>query len=792
MPIANRPVMAYMLDLLKKHRITDLGVTLQYQPEVIKGYFGDGRECGVRLTYFTEELPLGTAGSVKNAQKFLNETFLVLSGDILTDFDLTAALQRHREKKALATLVLTLVGNPVEYGVVITDSEGKITRFLEKPTWGEVFSDQVNTGIYILEPKIFDFIPPGKPFDFSKDLFPLLLAKGENVLGVVLPGYWCDIGSSEAYLQAHYDFLSGKLKFQPPGKKQGGVWIGEGTEISPRVSLEGPVVIGNFCRIEPGVEIKPPSVIGDGVLIEEQASVKRSIVWEHARLGKKAALRGAVVGRKAIVETGAALYEGAILGDESCLQKYGVLKPGVKVWPRKVVVSGTSLNNNLVWGECPPKNFFNPDGVTGTVNLTFTPEAITRLGAAYGSILPKGSEVALSTRATAATQMLKAALVAGLLSTGVKVVDLGELLLPVHQFALKKTSFQGSIHLCEESNDTQKIWLHFFDARGIELGREEQRKVETFFWREEFRRISAREIQLVLPGPDFKPLYREAISSLLSPNSFTSLLRLVIIYPHLQAASLLDPVLERLGIEVQARLNEENLPFNVLKRKGSYLARDVLRQKAFLGVAFDAGGEELLLVSDQGQIVTPYLLPVLTALLLWETNQGGAVVAPVNAPQILEQLALPYGGEVIRTAAHKRAIKEKLFTVYPWQVPLAQINFEGDAFFTFLTLLAFLKQRNCFLSQVLAKIPFTYTAFRTVPCPREVKGRIMRELLAVERNSPVQLLDGIKIFRPEGWVLIFPHQEEPLYQIYSESFSQEVAEELTHFYTQKVNQILRS
>ena len=186
-PIAGRPMVEYILALLKQYRFTDIGMTLFYLPELITNYFGDGREFGVNLRYFVEETPLGTAGSVKNAEAFLDETFLVISGDALTDINLAEALVFHRARRALVTIVLTKVTNPLDYGVVITEEDGRIKRFLEKPGWGEVFSDTVNTGIYLIEPEVFRYYEKDQAVDFSKDLFPLLLKAGEPLYGYMWP-----------------------------------------------------------------------------------------------------------------------------------------------------------------------------------------------------------------------------------------------------------------------------------------------------------------------------------------------------------------------------------------------------------------------------------------------------------------------------------------------------------------------------------------------------------------------------------------------------------------------------
>ena len=216
-PIANRPMMEHILNLLKEHGFNEVLITACFLPEQIENYFGDGSQYGLELKYLTEEVPLGTAGSVRNGAEFLTETFLVISGDALTDIDLRAAVESHRQRGATASLILTRVDNPLEYGVVICDQEGRIKRFLEKPGWGEVFSDTVNTGIYILEPKIFEYYQQGQEYDFSKHLFPQLLSAGEPLFGYVADGYWSDIGNLEQYRQAHYDVLSGKVRVSIPG-----------------------------------------------------------------------------------------------------------------------------------------------------------------------------------------------------------------------------------------------------------------------------------------------------------------------------------------------------------------------------------------------------------------------------------------------------------------------------------------------------------------------------------------------------------------------------------------------
>jgi len=217
-PIVNRPVMEHIINLLKEQGIKEIFVTLYYLPQVIQDYFGDGSDFGVKIKYYIEETPLGTAGSVKQIEKELDDTFVIISGDALTDIDLSKAIDFHKKKESLATLVLTQVEEPLEYGVVVTEEDGKIKHFLEKPDWSEVFSDTVNTGIYVLEPECLQFFEHGINFDFSKDLFPLLLAKEYPLYGYLTSDYWCDVGNIEQYRQAHNDVLDGKVHINIPGR----------------------------------------------------------------------------------------------------------------------------------------------------------------------------------------------------------------------------------------------------------------------------------------------------------------------------------------------------------------------------------------------------------------------------------------------------------------------------------------------------------------------------------------------------------------------------------------------
>src|SRR5215213_1399789 len=297
-PIVGKPCMEHILDLLKRHEFEDVIVTVAFLPQAIRGYFGDGEALGLNIDYSIEESPLGTAGSVRLASGQLNDTFLVISGDALCDIDLQDLVAFHREKGAAVTIGLKSVENPLEFGIVVTDEDGKVERFLEKPSWGQVFSDTINTGIYVLEPEVLRHIPTDRPYDFSKELFPLLLEMGRPLYGYVFEDYWQDIGNLDQFRQANFDALDERVRLNVPGiRLRGNVWLGEGVEIDVAQGVQGPALLGNYCRIAPGATVGEYSVLSNSVTLRERTRTTRSVIDASTHIGRSSLLEGAVVGR---------------------------------------------------------------------------------------------------------------------------------------------------------------------------------------------------------------------------------------------------------------------------------------------------------------------------------------------------------------------------------------------------------------------------------------------------------------------------------------------------------------
>lgn len=489
-PILNRPIAEHIINLLKRHNITEIIATLHYLPDVMQEYFHNGQQFGVQMTYSIEEdQPLGTAGCVKNISELLDNTFLVISGDSITDFDLSSAIKFHKEKKAKATLILTRVPNPVEFGVVITDQNNRIVRFLEKPSTSEIFSDTVNTGTYILEPEVLNYLPPHEEKDFSNDLFPLLLANGDPIYGYVAEGYWCDVGHLDAYREAQYDALERKVKLDfDYQEKSPGLWVGKDTYIDPTVKIDSPVIIGSDCRIGARTKIEAGTIIGDNVTIGADADLKRPIIWNGAMIGDEASLSACVISRGSRVDRRAQVLEGAVIGALSTVGEEAQVSNDVRVWPNKRIESGTILNINLIWGNIAYKNLFGQRGVSGLANIDITPEFAVKLGTSYGSTLKPGSSVVISRDQRNVSRMVTRSLISGLMSTGVDIQNLGSAAIPISRTMTRKLDVEGGIHVRLHPDRADSILIEFLDQQGINVSKAKEKKIEGAYFKEELRR----------------------------------------------------------------------------------------------------------------------------------------------------------------------------------------------------------------------------------------------------------------------------------------------------------------
>ena len=797
-PILNKPCMQHTIELLKRYGITDIVVTLYYLADEIEGYFGDGSELGVNLIYTVEDTPLGTAGSVKKAEEYLkDDTFIIVSGDALTDLDVEKALAFHKEKGSVATLVLQHVDNPLEFGVVITDDNGRIRRFLEKPSWGEVFSDTVNTGMYILEPSIFEYMQHDKNYDWSQDIFPQILAEEKPMFGYVLGEYWTDVGSLQQYRQAQYEMLGGMTKLPIEGRREGGdIWIGTGTEIDPNARIIGPVCIGKNCRIKANAHIGPDTVIGDNCLIEEGATLQRAIVWDSNYIGARSRLTGCTVCFRCTIKEDVDVQEGAVVGDRCHIEAGSTIRPLIKLWPDKIIEAGSVVTMSLIWGSKWQGALFRNLGVSGIANVEMTPDFACKLGASYGAFLKKGATVITSRDSTLVCRMLKRGLIAGLVSIGVNVLDNEGMPLPVTRHTIRSSNAAGGVHIRLAPDQPNLALVEFFDKNGIYLSTNGQRKIETIFYREDFGRTAADEVGAIEFVPRAIEQYSQDFFRLLNTEAVQKRnFKVIVDYAYNRISGVLPQMLGQLETEtiaLNAYTDAKKSPKTEADREGFVhnLSEYLLTLKADMGVFLGDDGERLTVVDETGSILSGSDLLAVFALLVARVKPGAQVAVPVTAPSTIERILAEYGGGVIRTKTDVRALMGTA-AEGKGEIALAGDTMGGfifpefhpafDGLFSFAKLLEMLALQNMTLSEVRKLLPPYFMASETVSCPWEVKGRIMRVLTAESEGTQTELVDGIKTYGNDGsWVLVLPDASEPNFRIYAEAQSQDAANELVH------------
>jgi mannose-1-phosphate guanylyltransferase / phosphomannomutase len=803
MPIANEPMMEHIVRLLESHRFDDIVVTVAFLANHIRNYFGDGSEFGVRMRYATEEAPLGTAGSVRNAMDELDDTFLVISGDVVTDVDLGAIVEAHRKHEAAATIALKRVENPVEFGIVITRDDSTIERFLEKPTWGEVFSDTINTGIYVLEPSVFDNIPAGEVVDFSGDVFPAMLDRGEKLVGSIVDGYWEDVGTLEAYRAVHDDILDGRMRLEIPGfEVRDGVWLGEGADLSPDASVEGPVLIGENSRVEAGVRLRPYTVLGNDVVVKTDARIERTVVHDHVYIGPSVRLRGAVVGNSSDIRDSARIDEGAVIGDECFVGAHAIVNPGVKVYPFKMVEAGALVTSSIVWESRGARTLFGRRGVRGLANVDVTSEVAVRLAMAYGTALKKGSVVCTSRDTSRSARALKRAIIAGLNLSGVHVMDLELATVPLTRFQVRSERAQGGISVRLAPGDAESVEIRFMEASGADIDEATQRRIERLLYREDFRRAFAGDIGDIVFPPRAIEYYTAALDASVDARRLKNRAFKVVLDYGFGAASMVMPnVLGKLGAAVLA-VNPYAATAGALATSEDIESRlkvlgDLVRTSGSdLGYAFDPDGETATIIDDSGNALSAEQALLVLVELVCRDRENANIALPVSVSREAERIAKDHGASITWTklsASHLMevsgsgevdfAASQEGGFIWPSVLPAY------DAAATLVQLLDLLAAAGTPLSAVVAHVREPQIAHELVPTPWERKGAVMRGVMERAKDMPTMLVDGVKILYPDGWALVLPDPEEPVTHVWAEASSEADARRLVAIHAGQVAEL---
>ena len=663
-PVINRPIAEHIINLLKRYGIHEVIATLHYLPDVMRNYFQDGSDFGVSLTYAVEEeQPLGTAGCVKNIEEMLDDTFIVISGDSITDFNLKEAIAFHKEKGSKATLILKRVPNPIEFGVVITDKEQKIKRFLEKPSTSEIFSDTVNTGTYILEPDVLKYLPPNEESDFSQDLFPLLLEQGEPMYGYIADGYWCDVGHLDSYREAHYDALDKKVNLEfTSHETEPSIWIGENTYIDPTAIIKSPVFIGDNCRIGARAKIHSGTIIGDNVTIGNDAELHRPIIWNGAIIGEETSLSACVIARGSRIDRRSQIQEGAVIGPLCNIGEEAQINIGVRVWPNKKIESGAILNINLIWGNIAHRNLFGQRGVTGLANIDITPEFAVKLGAAYGSTLKVGSSVVVSRDQRTVSRMVSRSLIAGLMSVGIEIQNLQATAIPISRTMTPTLGVSGGIHVRLHPDRHDYMLIEFFDKNGINISKAKEKKIEGAYFKEDLRRVPVADIGDMAYPAQVVDAYSKTFETQLNLEAVrNSNTKIVIDYVYSVSGAILPQLLAKFSCDavvLNASLRQRAISNSEKEDLLSQLGQVVEALNASFGVQVSANGELLILVDESGINIRGQELTALMVNTILTAYPRSTVVVPIDSSSAVEQIARRHDGNVIRTKANPTALME--------------------------------------------------------------------------------------------------------------------------------------
>jgi len=804
-PVAGKPCMEHILELVRRHGITSAVATLAYMPQVISGYFGEGSHLGIELDYSVEEVPAGTAGSVKLLEHYLDETFLVVSGDALTDMDLTSLIEFHRYKGAAATLALKRVPDPLEFGVVITAEDGRIERFLEKPSWGEVFSDTINTGIYVLEPEVLAEIPAEVPHDFSKELFPRLLEAGVPLYGFVTEGYWQDIGNLTQYHEANRDALDGKVKLEMPGVRlRENVWVGEGSLVEQVERIEGPAVIGNYCALDETATIGRYTVLGNNVIVKEQAEVEFSVIDSNSYLGPRTQVRGALVGKNCEIRAHATVSEGAVIGDECSIGEQSTIAPHVRVYPFKTVETGAHVQRSLIWQPRGATTLFTDEGVTGIVNVDVTPETATRLAMAYGTTLSRGDQIAASRDAHPASRMIKRAMIAGLVATGVSIEDLRVSTSAVTRFEVKNSSAPGGFHVQISDRDPERIQIMFFEHSGILATDETRKEVEKHFNRQELRRALLNQLgDLSFPPRVNEAYISELVSHLDVERVRAARFRIALDYGYSGAAMVMPTLLRSLRVESFSTHSfidpdEQAILAADLPAFTSQTSRLVEAMGANIGVVLDRAAERIVLIDEQArEIPADTALHLLTGLVAQHRKEQGRIVIPANVSRVAERIAGAHGVTVERAGITQAGLIEAAaapgvaFAGSPdggFIFPEFQPGF--DAVMSIAKVLELLALEQKPISELCAEVPDSALIHQRAPVPWSLKGLAMRELGERVKDHRDEHADGIRVEENGGWAHLVPDPDEPLFHIYAEGSTDDESTALAQRYRALLDEVL--
>jgi len=786
-PLLNKPIIEHIIVLLKSHGITDLILILYHQAEVIKDYFRDGKKFGVKIQYVKPDADYGTAGAVSCGYELINGRFIILSGDVVTDFDLSQAISFHEKRKSVSTLVLTRAKNPLQFGIVLTDKEGKITKFFEKPSWSEVFSDTINTGIYVLEKETLALVPKARgnksDCDFSKDLFPYLLKNKLPLYGVTLSGYWRDVGSLDDYIKTNLEALKGKINL-PLARgliKNGSIVAGD-AKVSKNTKIINSVV-GSGCSIAAGTVIRN-SILWNNVVIEDNSRINHDVICNNVKINPNCRIN-----------------ENVFIGNNVIIGSNVTVRSDVKIWPQKTVDSNSIVTKNLIWEEKWKDSLFTDSRITGISNIEITPEFSAKLGMAYGVFAGLDSKILISRDIDNVSLMIKGAITSGLLSSGVSVLDYQTMPIPIMRQELSGGKGAGGIFVRKSPFDSSRCDIIFFDSNGKDLSSAKIKSIERLVISNDARPTPFDKIGAITYAERTYESYKERFldnidKEIINKRKF----KIAINFSHGITSTILPNIIGDFDVELvtldshldsakQTRSPEE---FKTALQQLSYIVTSLKYDAGFL---IDAGGEKIYVVDDSGKILSyDRFLSLVVYLYLSLFPKTKKIAVPIQASGEIELAAKKYSTGIVRVKDSHFAIMNStsdpdvgLAGGTKGGVIFPAFSFATDGMFSIVKILELVARSRKKLSDIGSKTPKLYMAKNNVFCTLDQKGKIMRKLVEDSEGKKRQLIDGIKIFFDDyKWVLCIPDSEREIFHVNAEAKTHKAAQELVKKYSEKI------
>ena len=806
LPIINKPMMERTMMTLKELGITEFIVLLYFKPEIIQNYFGDGSDFGINITYVVPDDDYGTAGAVKLAQEHIgDDNFIIISGDLVTDFDFQKIFDYHNSKNSKITITLTSVDNPLEFGVVIANENGKIEKFLEKPSWGEVFSDTINTGIYIIEPEILDYIPLKENYDFAKDLFPKLMREGIDIMAGYAKGYWRDVGNPESYREVYEDILSGKVKFHIEGEKHrfpdGVLYAPKHCKLDKSIEIIGTVVIGENVKIKKNTKLNNV-VLGNNIVIGKESNIRNSVLWDKVTIGRNAKLDGCVIcnnnkiGKNFTAKAGLILAEGCEIGDLVTIEK------DVTIWPDKVIEDASIVSSNIILGSRYKNSIFEHGKVIGQSNVELSCEMVTKLAEAFGTQLPVGSTILIARDYNKNSRMLKRAFLGGILSSGVNVIDYSAIPSSIMRCNLAMNDkFIAGVYFNQKIDDPTSTVITFFNHEALRINNDVSKKIEKAFFKESFRRVDYSKIGEITESAHKREYqkYKEEVEKRLSLEKIKCVdCRIAVDMMHGIALEVFPDILNSLNIDnIMFNAHPDNARLANINSLSKQTNNDMSRVIQALNL--DAGfilypyGQRLDIVCDRGRVLDKQAsLFVVLSLLNMEAQKDETrkrVFLPTWASDIVNFDYLDIERGQYANFKSEKLKEYDLVATGEGNFSFTDFSTHRDSMYATLKILEMILSNGVKLSELILSLPKFYYKTIQVPCSQALKGKMMRKFLQDAKNKKSSTLDGVKIWLDKNdWILMIPDLYSDNLNLYIQAEDDNRGEAILDKYTKKIKE----